>query len=351
MSIFALMSTTTNQSYFPAEWHPQSAIHLVWPSEDSDWSVNYKEVVLCYVAMIKALLGRQKVLLVFPVGFNVNEYFSQKEQTKMVITYSSYNDTWVRDYGGISMINNGKFRLVDFKFNAWGNKFDWELDNKQTEVLFNKKVFAEEVSYQNNLSFVLEGGSIDSNGKGLLLTSESCFLNPNRNGVVTKSEVEEVLQTTLAATKVLWLKHGKILGDDTDGHIDTLARFVDENTIVYVKCTDEEDEHFQELDLMEKELEMICAENELMMISLPMPQSPFLSNAIKKLPATYANFLIINGAVLVPNYECPQDKIANDILQNCFPDREIVSVNCLALIAQGGSLHCATMQYPAGFVK
>jgi agmatine deiminase len=345
------MNHSNNLSYFPAEWHKQSAVHLVWPSENSDWKNNYKEVVDCYVSIVKAILGRQKLLIVFPVDFIVDELFTVDDQSKMNISFAFYNDTWVRDYGGLSVIIKDKSYLLDFKFNGWGNKFSWDLDNKQTKRLVEKGVFADDLNYQNQLDFVLEGGSIDSNGSGLLFTTESCLLNPNRNGQRTKKELEGLLKEKLAIKQVLWLKHGNIIGDDTDGHVDTLVRFVNESTIVYVKCSDSKDEHFESLSLMEQELKRICEEQLLTMIPLPMPQAVFDTSANNRLPATYANFLITNTAVLLPCYGCPQDSLAINILETCFPNREIISINCLGLIKQGGSLHCATMQYPEGFVK
>jgi agmatine deiminase len=351
LSIFVLMSYNKNQSFFPAEWYPQSAVHFVWPCENSDWKANYKQVVSCYVAIVKAVLGRQKLLMTFPEHHDLDKLFTAEEQSKMDITHASYNDTWVRDYGGIAVFDQGNLHLLDFKFNAWGNKFDWKLDNEQTRELFNNGSFRDTVNYQSHLDFVLEGGAVESNGNGLLLTTESCLLNPNRNGELNKMELEKKIKRVLQVKKILWLKHGKIEGDDTDGHVDTLVRFVNESTLVYVKCSDIEDSDFHELNLMEKELEVICAQNELSMVSLPVPQVVVHPNTSKRLPATYANFLIINNAVLLPSYACPQDELAIKTLQTCFPDREIISINCLALIAQGGSLHCASMQYPIGFIN
>ncbi|MFT6746926.1 MAG: agmatine deiminase [Glaciecola sp.] len=345
------MSHSQNRSYFPAEWHPQSAVHLVWPSQDSDWNTNYKSIVCFYIELVKALIGRQALLVVFPVGYDVEGIFNGKEQSKLIITYANYNDTWVRDYGGISIVKEGVPHLLDFKFNAWGNKFEWKLDNEQTRILHQQKSFSNDVVYSDQSDFVLEGGSIESNGHGLLLTTESCLLNPNRNGELSKLQIEKTLQETLHVDKVLWLKHGKIYGDDTDGHIDTLVRFVNRDTLVYVKCLDESDEHFQELFLMEKELGVLCAAYNLSMIPLPMPKAIYNPQTNERLPATYVNFLIINDAVMVPSYAVKQDNEVQSVLKTCFPDRKIISINCLALIAQGGSLHCATMQYPKGFMS
>lgn len=345
------MIERVNLSYFPAEWHLQSAVHLVWPSESSDWKGNYEQVIICYLSIVKAVLGRQKLVLVFPENYPVADYFSDKEQSQMTIFFEQYNDTWVRDYGGISVFKEGRMSLLDFKFNAWGEKFDWRLDNEQTRSLFGKGLFSKNVIYSNQLDFVLEGGAIESNGKGLLMTTKSCLLNPNRNPGLNQKAIDQKLRKVLNVNEVLWLEHGFIIGDDTDGHVDTLVRFVKEDSLVYVKSEKEADPNYHELALMEKELEVLCQKHGLMMTPLPVPDAVYHPVTREKLPATYANFLILNEVILLPVYNCPQDKMAVEILKTCFTDRKIISINCIALIQQGGSLHCATMQYPSSFVN
>jgi agmatine deiminase len=345
------MLTNSDESYFPAEWHLQSAVQLVWPSINSDWKDNYKEVTQCYLDISKAILGSQNLLITFPMEFNVNTVFSAEEQNQMVIIYAEYNDTWVRDFGGISVFNKSFKRVLDFKFNGWGNKFESGLDNQQTSKMFEKKLFSDNVQYNDQLDFVLEGGAVDSNGKGLLLTTKSCLLNTTRNGQVNKIDIEKKLKKLLNVGQILWLSNGQLMGDDTDGHIDTLVRFTSENSLLYVQCLDKKDMHYNELRLMEEELTSLCEEHNLKMVPLPMPGAVFHLETKERLPATYANFLILNTMVLVPSYGCPQDGQARTILQSCFTDRKIISVNSLPLIQQGGSLHCASMQYPEGFVK
>ena len=198
---------------------------------------------------------------------------------------------------------------------------------------------------------VLEGGSIESDGRGTILTTSTCLLSENRNEYMDRAELSDYLQLVFGADRVLWLDHGFLSGDDTDSHVDTLARFCDPETIAYVSCEDPDDPHFEELSLMEQELHRFTtkAGKPYRLIALPMADRVVLDGV--RLPATYANFLIINGAVLMPTYHSPKDSLAEAQLQKAFPDREIVGVDCRALIQQHGSLHCVTMQYPEGFLN
>jgi agmatine/peptidylarginine deiminase len=194
---------------------------------------------------------------------------------------------------------------------------------------------------------VFEGGSIESNGAGVLLTTEECLLSKERNPQFSKQEIENYLKEKFGAHTVLWLSHGFLAGDDTDSHIDTLARFVDDHTIAYVQCNDENDLHYTELQAMERELQDFRMPNgkPYRLLALPMTP-PIFDEDGERLPATYANFLIINTAVLVPVYNCATDAEALRILQQAFPTREIVPIDCSVLITQHGSLHCVTMQFP-----
>ena len=198
--------------------------------------------------------------------------------------------------------------------------------------------------------FILEGGAIESDGKGTLLTTSECMLNFNRN-FLSQNETEIHLKYYFGIKRFLWLFNGYLAGDDTDSHIDTLVRFCNENTIAYVKCDDEKDEHFQSLKKMEIELQAFKQVNgkPYNLIALPFPKAIFDEDG-QRLPATYANFLIINGAVLVPIYNVPQDESALKILKQVFPERAIIGIDCNALILQHGSLHCVTMQYPIGII-
>jgi agmatine deiminase len=253
------------------------------------------------------------------------------------------NDTWTRDYGYISIIEDGEVKLLDFKFDGWGGKFEASLDNEVNRTLHKKGYLG--TTPLESIDFVLEGGSIESNGDGVLLTTTRCLCNPNRNGGLSKVEIEDRLKKYLGVKKILWLDYGYLAGDDTDSHIDTLARFVSKDTIVYVQCLDKNDEHYNELKEMEKQLKTFSDINNkpFKLIPLPMPTAKF-DKQNNRLPATYANFLITNHALIYPTYSLPEDKTAHSIFKKLFPNKEIIPIECSRLIEQGGSLHCSTMQ-------
>lgn len=336
--------------FCPAEWYPQSGVQVTWPHGSTDWKDILDEVTECYVAFCKEILKREKLLVVCHDAQLVSSYFSLEEQDNLILVETDSNDTWARDHGGISVFKNKRPVLVDFGFNAWGLKFAADHDNLITSRLFEKQVFLPNVEYRNELSFILEGGSIESDGKGTILTTTECLLSPNRNGSLTQSQIEERLIKTLGAERVLWLHHGYLEGDDTDSHIDTLARFCDEKTIAYVRCDEADDPHAEELRAMEEELKsFVTFEGEpYRLIALPMADAVYHEG--RQLPATYANFLVINEAVLLPYYGSPKDEVAKRQLQIAFPDREIVGIDCRPLVKQHGSLHCVTMQFPLGFL-
>ncbi len=335
---------------FPAEWFPQSGVQVTWPHQGTDWSDILEEVTQCYISFSREILKREKLLVVCRDAEEVRSYFTRDEQENLLLTEIESNDTWARDHGGIAVFEGGKPVLIDFGFNAWGLKFAAYHDNLITSRLYDKSVFRSEVIHRNRLDFILEGGSIESDGKGTILTTTQCLLSPNRNDTLNQVQIEEQLKESLGANWVLWLHHGYLEGDDTDSHIDTLARFCDEHTIAYVKCDDKEDVHFEELQAMEEELKAFATPtgNPYRLIALPMADALYYEG--NRLPATYANFLIINGAVLLPFYDSPKDEEAMQQLQLAFPDREIIGVDCRPLVKQHGSLHCVTMQYPLGFL-
>ena len=340
-----------NSILFPAEWYPQSAVQLTWPHAGTDWSDMLEEVVPCFVQIAKEVLKREKLLVVCPNASEVRTLLGDFDPERLLLFELASNDTWARDHGGISVFVNGQPRLCDFTFNGWGMKFAANYDNQLTFLLYGANAFQTEVAYENLLAFVLEGGSIESDGQGTLLTTAECLLSPNRNDVLDEAEIEVYLKNVFGLDRILWLRNGFLAGDDTDSHVDTLARFCDVDTIAYVMPSeDPEDEHFEELCLMEQELHAFKKKNgdPYRLIGLPMADAVWFEG--ERLPATYANFLIINGAVLFPTYDSPKDELAKMQLQLAFPDREIVGINCLPLIRQHGSLHCVTMQYPESFV-
>jgi agmatine deiminase len=257
------------------------------------------------------------------------------------------NDTWARDFGPITVFENGSPLLLDFGFNAWGLKFPADLDNRITANLARIGAFGHCPVHVPGL--ILEGGSLDSDGNGTLLTTSACLLSPNRNPHLDRAGIEQALCDHLGARRVLWLEHGALAGDDTDAHIDTLARFCPDDTIVHVCCDNPADEHCAELTAMATELRTFRTVRgaPYRLVPLPWPQ-PCHDADGHRLPATYANFLAINEAVLVPTYNVPQDATALQILAEVFPDREIIGIDCRPLIVQHGSLHCVTMQIPQG---
>ena len=267
------------------------------------------------------------------------------------------DDTWARDHAFLTVLSDNGAELLDFRFNGWGGKFAAARDNAINRRLFDTGWL--HGHYVSALDFELEGGAIESDGAGTLLTTAACLLNPNRRlegdavPVPDRGQVELLLRERLGAERILWLHHGYLAGDDTDSHIDTLARLCPNHTIVYVKCDDPSDEHHAELQAMEAELEALRTADgrPYRLLALPMPDA-IHDEAGERLPATYANFLIMNRAVLLPTYHQPEhDEAARKVLQRAFPQHEIVGVDCRSLIRQHGSLHCVTMQYPRGVVR
>ncbi|MBN2684306.1 MAG: agmatine deiminase family protein [Pontiellaceae bacterium] len=309
----------------PAEWEPQDAVLLAWPHENTDWAPVLKAAQQTFDHIAQAIERFQRVIRVAPDAFNI-------------LT----DDTWARDFGPITIEENGSPLLIDFTFNGWGNKFSAEQDNLITQALHQLGAFGN--TPLRSIDLVLEGGSIESDGDGTLLTTAECLLNPNRNPNLSKKQIETALRNELGADTILWLNHGALLGDDTDAHIDTLARLAPNRTIVYTACDDPADAHYDELKKMERELEAFA---DYRLLPLPWP-SPKYDDEGHRLPATYANYLVINGAVLVPTYNDPADDSALAVVQKAFPDREIIGIDCSTLILQHGSLHCVTMQIPKG---
>ncbi len=336
----------------PAEWEEQDSILLVWPHEGTGWSSSLESVESVFVHMATEISKREKCLISTNNRLHVirklREARAVAENIRILDMES--NDVWVRDFGPITVFENGIPLLLDFTFNGWGLKFRADLDNQVSRKLHQRKAFGE--TPMETVGMVLEGGSIDSDGTGTVLTTTQCLLSPNRNPHLSQKDIEEALTTHLGADRILWLDHGHLSGDDTDAHIDTLARFTGEDTLVYISCEDTEDEHHSALKLMEQQMESFRTRNgsPYNLIPLPWPQAVHDENG-RRLPATYANFLILNNAVLVPTYDDPADEAAVQILQYAFPDREIITVPCLPLIHEGGSLHCSTMQLPKGVLS
>ena len=324
----------------PAEWEPQSMVQLTWPHKDTDWAPILPEITAVYNEMAREIRKREKLLIVAPAEVQpptLNSY---------LITLNT-NDTWARDHGFITVeeltANSQKPKtkiLLDFCFNGWGEKFEATLDNEINRHLYDQGLI--KGIYESHLDFVLEGGSIESDGKGTIFTTSCCLMAPHRNQPLTQSEIEQRLKQSLGAERVVWINHGSLIGDDTDGHIDTLVRICPDDTLLYIGS----DEEHPDLLLMEEELKTFrtLEGKPYRLLKLPLPRPIY--DGDERLPATYANYLVINDAVLVPTYNQPDlDEEAMRIIQQAFPDRDIVGIDCRAVIKQHGSLHCCTMQY------
>lgn len=344
--------SATPKRRLPAEWEPQSAVMLTWPHTQTDWAEDLEEVEETFFEIALAVCQYQQ-LIISCQSFEQLEQIANRlaandippENVRLFCVPS--NDSWCRDHGPLTILENEEAVLLDFKFNAWGGKFDFEKDNVITRTLDELDAF--DGAPIRHVDYILEGGGIESDGAGTLLTTSTCLLTPTRNAGSTRESVEGQLRKSFGAERVLWLDHGYLAGDDTDSHIDTLARFCDPATICYVACEDPEDEHYESLAAMRGQLEaMVQADGSAYrLVALPMPTAQFGPEG-ERLPATYANFLIINDAVLVPTYDCPEDEKALRILAELFPDRTLEAIDCRSLIRQHGSLHCVTMQLPAG---
>ncbi len=318
-----------------AEFEKQRFVQMVFPHEKTDWAEYLEEARKNFVSIVEAIRKYEKVLLVCRDVQEAQSYFTSLENIDFV-KYET-NDTWARDISAISVEEDDEVVLYDFDFNAWGGKFAYEKDNALTQ-----RIASHYPHKVQHIDFILEGGGIESNGKGILLTTVHCMLNANRNAL-DEAATTQKLKEFFGLEAVLYLHHGYLAGDDTDSHIDTLARFVDEKTIMYVKCDDKEDEHYQELAMMEKELGAIAKEYGFSLLPLPFCDPIYYEG--ERLPATYANFLMINGAVIVPLYGVRQDQEALEIFRNFFQDRDVIGVDCSILVRQHGSLHCVTMNF------
>lgn len=334
--------------YFPAEWHPQHAIQLTWPHADTDWNWILTEIQTLYIELINTITEYENVILSVPNSEAIKGICSQLNTNKFKCDFyiANNDDTWARDHGPISVYEDSKLSIQDFKFNGWGRKFDASLDNQITGGLFQQQAYPAHTFEKHN--FILEGGSIESDGNGCLLTTRQCLMNTNRNASLTQSQIEVYLKDRLGSEKFLWLTHGDLVGDDTDAHIDTLARFAPNNQIIFQGCQDKDDEHYAELSTMKEELAQLTntADKAFTLIELPWPDALYEDGTSHRLPASYANFLFINGAVLLPTYGVKQDEAAIKVMSAALPNHKVIPINCAVVVRQYGSLHCLTMQIP-----
>ena len=338
-------------SFLPGEWFTQSGVQLTWPHAATDWAYMLPEVEACFVQIAREIAKRELLLIVTPQPDEVRKQLvaNQVNVSNVRFLICPTDDTWARDHGAITLMDTCGPSLVDFAFNGWGNKFAAERDNRITRCAVDAGML--KGTYIDRLDFVLEGGSIESDGMGTVLTTSHCLLAPHRNQPMNRIDIEEYLRRSFHLQRVLWLDHGYLAGDDTDSHIDTLARFCSPSVIAYVQCTDPSDEHYEALLAMEEQLKTFRTLAGEPYRLLPLPMADKIEEDGERLPATYANFLILNDAVLYPTYRQPaNDRKAKEVLQEAFPTYEIIGIDCCALIKQHGSLHCVTMQYPAGVI-
>ncbi len=324
---------------------------LTWPHAQGDWRELLTEVEPVYLELVRQISRFEAVLITAwdeAHRVHIRSLLDRAgiAQDPVTIHRAPSNDSWTRDHGPIGVLDrNGNLRLLDFTFNGWGGKYPAALDDRLTRELHARGAFGDLLL--ERIDWVLEGGAIEVDGRGGLMTTTRCLLSPLRNPDLGCQALEAQFRELFGIERTLWLENGYLAGDDTDSHIDNLARFCNPSTIAYTACDDPQDEHYNELKAMEAELGAFrnADGNPYRLVPLPWPEPRYDASG-QRLPASYANFLIINGAVLLPLYGVPQDEQAITTLAGCFPDRRVIGIDCTPLIRQYGSLHCATMQIP-----
>jgi agmatine deiminase len=333
----------------PAEWEEQDGVLMAWPHEGSAWAPDTDEVQRVTIDIAREVTRFERLVMIAPDIESARRSLidGKVDVEKVRLCAIETNDTWARDFGPVIVDDDGSPMILDFCFNGWGLKFPSDLDNQITRRLSISGVFGG--APLETVGFVLEGGSIESDGRGTILTTARCLLSPNRNPHLSRKSIEGFLSHAFGAERVLWIENGHLLGDDTDAHVDTLARFCPNDTIVYTGCDDPADEHFESLNAMAEELRLLRTRDgrHYRLVALPWPEACHDENG-QRVPATYANFLIINGAVLAPMYGSKKDFEAIEAIRRVFPDRQVIGIHCLPLLTGRGSLHCITMQIPKG---
>lgn len=347
----------TGKFRLPAEWEPQWGVLLTWPHEYTDWAPYLQDIIDTMAVMAREIALRENVVI---VAWNKNLVpMDLQENEHVYITSFPTDDTWARDHGPITLVRSESQgakggeqelpRWLDFKFNGWGEKFQADFDNLVPLKLRAFSSFYQYFDIEDHEDFVLEGGSIECDGQGTVFTTSQCLLALHRNQSLTQEEIEQELKCRLRVERIVWLDHGNLLGDDTDGHIDTIVRVAPDNTLVYVGCDDPDDEQYEDFQQLEAQLQSLRTGDDqpYRLLKLPMPAAIYEEDG-ERLPATYANFLVINGAVLVPVYgQEENDRQAMEVIRQAFPDREMVPIDSRTIIRQHGSVHCLTMQIPA----
>lgn len=340
-----------NNKRLPAEWEKQRAILLTWPHAGGAWGQNYQAIEQVFVAITRAVVTSQNIIIAAFDEMHHAHILAVLDAADVpmnnVQTYlAPSNDVWARDHGPITVFANNQPVLCDFQFTGWGGKYAHQLDDQIPKRLATSSLLTE-YGYQA-IPFILEGGAIDCDGQGTLLTTEQCLRTKGRHAHLSRDAIEAHLANYLGIKRVLWLNEGHLAGDDTDGHIDTLARFLNPETIAYVSTDDSSDSHFASLKAMEKTLRSFktALNQPYQLVGLPLPAAIYDQHGCR-LPATYANFLFCNQHILVPTYQDPQDKLVLATFREHFPNKTVVGIDCRSAIEQYGSLHCLTMQIPA----
>ncbi len=335
----------------PAEWEEQDGVLMAWPHEGTDW-VGLHAVQHVTIDIARQITRFERLLMVAPDIEEAGQAMADAglPLDRVRLCGVETNDTWARDFGPVTVFEGERPVMLDFGFNGWGLKFPSGLDNQINRKLAGCGVFGK--APLETTGFILEGGSIDSDGRGTILTTSTCLLSANRNPHLSRSGIEDFLRRVLGAQRVLWIDNGHLAGDDTDAHVDTLARFCPDDTIIYTACDDPADRHYGPLEKMAGELRCFRTPEgrPYRLLALPWPEAAHDEQG-RRLPANYANFFVINGAVLVPMYGTQKDRAAIEVIGRAFPGRLVSGVYCLPLLTGSGSLHCITMQIPKGVLE
>ncbi len=341
---------STKRYFLPSEWHRQRFVLLAWPDAATDWKDYLSDIEQTMTAIVDAITRREDVVVVARSAERVRQRLGAQldasQLRRVTAVDCALDDTWARDFGGLTLVadEGGEAQVLDFCFNGWGEKYPAENDNGVTRRLHAMGLLAG--TLVDNSDFVLEGGSIESDGRGTLFTTTACLLAPHRNQPLSQDDIEEQLLRRLHAERIVWLHHGTLMGDDTDGHIDTIVRICPDDTLLYVKAAVDDAQH-DDLAAMEEELRALTTLDGRPYRLLPLPLPRPIYDDGERLPATYANFFVVNGAVIVPTYgQKDLDDEACRTIGTAFPDRDIVAIDATTIVRQRGSIHCLTMQYP-----
>jgi len=346
------LSSDTRNRTLPPEWAHQEAMVLVWPRAGGDWGNGLEAAREVIANIAAALCAHQRVVLVAAddectYSIAAHPTLAEIGHSRLHVCRAANDDIWARDTGPLTVVVSGQRIFTDFRFDGWGGQFGASHDDQLTATLFAAEALG--AGTLERYEYTLEGGSIEVNGTGALLTTERCLIAGRRNAGIDRARAETVLRDAFGVNTIHWLGHGTLIGDDTDGHIDTIARFVAADTIVYQGCADTHDAHHAPLAAMARELAALRQPNgePYRLVELPLPAPVHDPDDGHRLPAGYANFLVANGCVLAPAFDDPADADAHAILAELFPGRAIIAIDSRALIRQHGGLHCAAMQIPA----